>query len=77
MVFNPWLVLVLGIVIGSVMTVLIRGIFTGSGTLYINYSEPEKVSYRIEIDDLEEIDSKKMFLLKIEDITDDFRDINM
>lgn len=73
MSFNLWLFLVLGIVIGSVMTVLLRKIITGSGTLFVDCSDPEKVLYRIELEDLDEMDSKRYFILKIEDITDNSR----
>ena len=57
--------------IPSILIVLLiisiwKSLTTGSGTLKIDHSNPEKDVYRFEIDDLEQINSKKRVILKID-----------
>lgn len=56
----------IGIVIGSIVSNIIFYIRTGSGTLRIDHSNPDKDLYRFEIDDLDKLDSQKKVLLKID-----------
>lgn len=56
----------IGIVIGSIVSNIIFYIRTGSGTLRIDHSNPDKDLYRFEIDDLDKLDGQKKVLLKID-----------
>lgn len=56
----------IGTVIGSIVSNIIFYIRTGSGTLRIDHSNPDKDLYRFEIDDLDKLDSQKKVLLKID-----------
>lgn len=56
----------IGTVIGSIVSNIIFYIRTGSGTLKIDHSNPDKDLYRFEIDDLDKLDSQKKVLLKID-----------
>lgn len=58
--------LLLGIVLGSVVTAIIFGTRRAKGVLRIDHSNPEKDVYRFDIDELEMLDSKKRIELKID-----------
>lgn len=56
----------IGTVVGLIVSNIIFYIRTGSGTLRIDHSNPDKDLYRFEIDDLDKLDGQKKVLLKID-----------
>lgn len=61
-----YILVLLGILIGSVVSNII--FYTGSGTGYfrIDSSNPNKDTYRLEIDDLDALEKKNRLILKID-----------
>ena len=55
-----------GIVLSCTTTILLMRWRTGTGTLKIDRSNPEKDTYRFYIDDLDQINKKKKLIVKIE-----------
>ena len=61
-----WLASIVGSLIGSVVTIIYHKMVYASGTLRIDHSNPEKDTYRFEIDNLESIHKKKRITLVID-----------
>lgn len=61
-----WLIFMVGIAIGSIVTNIIFGRQKAYGTLVIDHTNPKKDNYTFKVDDLDMLDSKKSILLKIE-----------
>lgn len=61
-----YVLLLMGVFIGALMTSIMRDIRAGSGTLRVDHSNPEKDVYRLEVDDLDKLDKKKRLNLKID-----------
>ena len=55
-----------GVLIGSVVSNVFFYYRASSGTFRIDHSDPEKDVYRVEIDNLDELDRKKHLILKID-----------
>lgn len=56
----------IGVVIGSIITNILHARIKSCGTLEINYSDPERDMYRLVIrDDLESLAKKKCVELKV------------
>ena len=55
-----------GAVIGAIVYALMQCIFCAHGTLRIDHSNPEKDTYRFEIDNLEQLNRKTYVKLKID-----------
>ena len=62
--------LVLGAITGSIITSIIWSIWSASGCLRIDQSNPEKDTYRIEISDLDKLSKKKRVVLKVDNNAD-------
>ena len=60
-----WLIFMVGIVIGSVITSFIWDRKQVDGTLEIDQSDPKKDKYLFKIDTLDDLDSKTIITLKI------------
>ena len=56
----------IGWVIGAATIIVYRYLTYGTGTLRIDHFNPEKDTYRFEIDNLESINKKKKILLVID-----------
>lgn len=56
----------IGIVIGSIISNIIFYYKVGVGTLRIDYTNPKKDVYRIEMGDLDKLKKKKRLILKID-----------
>lgn len=61
-----YVLFLLGVFIGALITLITRDIGAGSGTLRVDHSNPEKDIYRLEVDDLDGLDKKKRLNLKID-----------
>lgn len=59
-----------GTLIGSIISNIIFYALSGSGTLRIDHSDPEKDVYRIEIDDLDNLSKHKRVILKVDNHAD-------
>ena len=60
--------MVLGVILGVVVTLLIiRGI-SGTGTLKVDIYNPEKDIYRLEIDNLDELREVTQVILKVKKV---------
>lgn len=63
---NFFIGMIIGAIVGSVIRLAMDLIFTGSGTLKIDRSNPNKPKYRFELDDSpESIGRKKRYILRI------------
>lgn len=60
------LIFLLGVCCGILINEFIHQRQTSSGTLKIDHSNPDKDTYRFEIDNLEDLDNKKEILLTID-----------
>lgn len=57
----------LGVIVGLIVaSIFVWNLWTASGTLRVDHSNPEKDLYRFEIDDLDKLDKKKKIILKID-----------
>lgn len=65
MSFTFWQ-LVLAVVLSSVFTSLFLHLGSAHGTLRIDHSNPEKDTYRIELDDLDELKKKRRVILYVD-----------
>lgn len=63
---NPYLFFIIGVVVGTVISVIINGLKKSYGVLKIDTSDPAKDKYRIYIDDLDNLNKKKKLLLSID-----------
>lgn len=66
MVNNPWVIFIVGILVGMVIAVIIYTACKTAGVLKIDHTNPDKDIYRIEIDDLSKLDHKSRIILKID-----------
>ena len=64
-VMNSYLIFSLGIIIGSIMTRLILQVSSAKAVLRIDHSNPEKDIYRLDLDNVCNM-NKKTLLLKID-----------
>lgn len=60
----------LGVLVGAIIANILRFEFKSFGVLRIDHSNPEKDVYRLEIDKLENLSSKKKIVLKIDNNAD-------
>lgn len=58
--------ILIGVLIGSVVSNIIFYCRASSGVFRIDHSGPEKDVYRFEIDDLDKLDKKRHLILKID-----------
>ena len=65
MSFTFWQ-LVLAVVLSSVLTSIFLHLGSAHGTLRIDHSNPEKDTYRIELDDLEELKKMRRVILYVD-----------
>lgn len=62
---NPYILFLIGVFAGSIITCIIAALRQAYGTLLIDRSDPEKDTYRICIDKLDDIPKKKRVILKV------------
>ena len=62
---NPYLLFLIGVIVGTVLTRVVLDFRTAHGILEINESDPEKDIYQIRIDDLDILSKKKRLNCKI------------
>lgn len=60
------LMCVVSSLVGSIVTVLIIFLKSVRGTLRIDHSDPNKDTYRLELDDLDVLTRKKLVILDID-----------
>ena len=60
------LMCVVSSLVGSIVTVLIIFLKSVRGTLRIDHSDPNKDMYRLELDDLDVLTTKKLVILDID-----------
>lgn len=60
----------LGFLFGAIIANILRFEFRSFGVLRIDHSNPEKDVYRLEIDKLDSLSSKKKIVLKIDNNAD-------
>ena len=60
----------LGVLFGAIIASILRFEFRSFGVLMIDHSNPEKDVYRLEIDKLDSLSSKKKIVLKIDNNAD-------
>ena len=60
----------LGVLFGAITANILRFEFRSFGVLMIDHSNPEKDVYRLEIDKLDSLSSKKKIVLKIDNNAD-------
>lgn len=65
-----WLWFLVGLVIGSIITVIVMCKLTVSGVLRIDHSNPEKDIYRFDVDDIDRLSKKKRITLSIDNNAD-------
>lgn len=61
-----WLLVFLVLLVSNIATALLVTRHDGAGVLKIDHSNPERDTYRFEIDDLENIRNKHRLILKID-----------
>ena len=66
MITNPWIPFIVGIIVGMVLASLIYLVCNTVGTLKIDHTNSEKDIYRIEINDLEELNHRARVVLKVD-----------
>lgn len=62
---NPYILFLLGIFVGTILTCILAALRRTFGTLEIDRSNPEKDTYRININDLDIVAKKKEVVLKV------------
>lgn len=62
--------LVLGAIVGGIVTHAIFYIRARAGTLKIDHSNPEKDVYRFDIDDIDALAKKRVIVLKVDNKAD-------
>lgn len=55
-----------GVIVGSIICTLWQHVIMGHGTLRIDHSNPEKDIYRLEIDNLDQLDRKSRLYVKVD-----------
>ena len=66
MITNPWVLFIAGIIVGMALASLIYLVCNTVGTLKIDHTSSEKDIYRIEINDLEELNHRARIVLKVD-----------
>ena len=66
MINNPWVIFIVGILIGMVIASVIYATCKTAGVLKIDHTSSDKDIYRIEIDDLSKLDHESRIILKID-----------
>ena len=66
MISNPLVPFIVGIIVGMVLASLIYLVCNTVGTLKIDHTSSEKDIYRIEINDLEELNHCSRIVLKVD-----------
>lgn len=66
MITNPWVPFIVGTIVGMVLASLIYLACNTVGTLKIDHTSSEKDIYRIEINDLEELNHRSRIVLKVD-----------
>jgi hypothetical protein len=61
-----WLAGVIGALIGTVVTLIMQYMLFSNGTLRIDRTDPEKDTYRIELNRLDNLHKKKRIVLKVD-----------
>lgn len=61
-----YLWLILGVIIGAVVTIIVMCKLTTYGTLKIDHSDPEKDIYRFDVDDIDKLSKKKRVVLYVD-----------
>ena len=56
----------IGVLVGAILNSLWQHLIMGHGTLRIDRSDPEKDVYRLEIDNLDQIDRKNHLYVKVD-----------
>ena len=56
----------IGVIVGAIINSLWLHLLTGHGTFRIDHSDPEKDIYRLEIDNLDQINRKNRLYVKID-----------
>lgn len=68
---ETWIVLLIGIVVGSVITGILEEIRTAHGVLKIDHSNPEKDVFRFELKEpLDQLEAKTRIAFKIDNGAD-------
>ena len=65
-----YLLFIVGVCVGSLMTILVRERGTVMGVLLIDSSNPEKDVYRFDVGNMNNLSKKKRVILKIENDVD-------
>lgn len=65
MTIEQLFIFVIGIVVGAVISNIVRIIWLSDGVLKIDQTDPDKDTYRLEIDDLDILPKKKTVILKV------------
>ena len=60
------LTFILGVIVGATVSTIFNCVRTTYGTLMIDTSDPEKDLYRIQIDELDNLDKKHRIVLDID-----------
>lgn len=60
-----FLILALGLVIGAAVSTLFMHFRAGHGTLHVDHSDPKKDTYRFNLDRLDELDKKQIFIMRV------------
>lgn len=64
------LIFAIGLLVGILLNELVRHLQKAYGTLRIDHTDPEKDTYRFEIDNLDDLSKKKFILLKVDNNAD-------
>ena len=64
------LIFAIGFLVGMLFNELIRHLQKAYGVLRIDHTDPEKDTYRFEIDNLDELSKKKFIVLKVDNNAD-------
>lgn len=65
-----YLLFIVGVCVGSLMTILVRERGTVMGVLLIDSSNPDKDVYRFDVGNMNNLSKKKRVILKIENDVD-------
>ena len=67
---NMYMWITVGVISVLIIKDIIFYMINKDGTLKIDHSDPEKDSYRIDINDLDKLSKKKLIILKIDNNAD-------
>lgn len=63
------LAFVMGIILGLIIAIMLRHLISGHGTLIIDNSNPEIDSYDFRVNNLDDMNKKKHFILKVKHVS--------